>query len=104
ATMPERPANPVELGGGALDYELARVRALAGDFTGARRDIESAVKRCDVLEWAALRPRAFLLLGEMRERTGDITGAREAYATVISKWGGLKPKAVLADRARARLA
>jgi serine/threonine-protein kinase len=111
ATMPDRPAAsgllPASAYGdpsdGVLDYEIARVRALAEDFAGARRDVQSALARCDVLDWAELRPRALFLLGDMSERTGDLAGARTAYETVVKKWGQLRPKAVLADRARARL-
>ena len=103
AAMPERPVSSAENGGGWVDYKVARVRALAGDFAGAKRDAESALKRCDTLAWSAYRPRAFFLLGEVSERTGDLQSAKQAYSTVVEKWGQLKPKAVLADRARARL-
>jgi hypothetical protein len=108
--MPERPDSG-DWVDGEIDYQIARVRALAGDLVGARHDAESAVKRCDAGEldvlddvWPLLRPRAFFLLGEMSERTGEIEAARAAYETVVKRWGGLKPRAVLAERAHARLA
>ncbi len=103
-TMPARSGSRWGDADGAIDYELARVRALAGDFAAAQRDAMSAVKRCDATEWHLRVPRAFFLLGEMSERTGHLDAAGVAYETVVKRWGGLKPKAVLADRARARLA
>ena len=117
STMPDRPPSARD---GGTGYRLGRLRALAGDFAGARREVESAIEGCDVMDKASdaraafertialpsvlERPRAFFLLGEACDRTGDVAAARAAYETVVKKWGGLKPKAVLADRARARLA
>ena len=88
---------------GSMELDLAQVYALAGDWQSARKYVESSTKRCDHASWVLRLPRAFSLLGEARERTGDVAGAREAYETVIRRWGGLRPKAVDAEHARARL-
>jgi serine/threonine-protein kinase len=103
AVMPARPAD-LDFQTGEIDYEIARLRALAGDLAAARRELEAGLARCDALEWAEQRPHALVLLGDVCEHTRDLPAARAAYETVVQKWGGLKPKAVLADRARARLA
>jgi hypothetical protein len=111
AEMPEE-ATPICLGeqyagascAGSIEYDVAKLYALAGDWTNARREIESSVSRCDHASWSLRLPRAFEFLGEAREHAGDVEGARSAYQTVIARWGNLKPAATDADNARARLA
>ena len=89
---------------GYMDLELARLHALLGDWTSARRSADSAVHRCDQTSWALGVPRAHFALGEANEHVGDVDAARAAYDEVVRRWGALKPRAVLADKARARLA
>jgi serine/threonine-protein kinase len=99
-TMPPR---SFQLETGYVDYQIARLDALVGDFAAARAAAASAVRRCDSPDWSLEVPRAHFLLGEASEHTGDLDGARAAYDTVVRRWGQLRPKAVLADRARVRL-
>jgi hypothetical protein len=56
-----------------------------------------------VVEWALTLPRAYMLLGETSEALADHATARMAYRTLVERCGDLKPRAVLAERARARL-
>jgi hypothetical protein len=82
---------------------VGHVHLLAGDFAGARAPLEMLAGACDVLDDPVLRTRALLWLGDARAASGDHTGACDAYARVLARWGHAKPKSVTADAARARM-
>ena len=56
-----------------------------------------------MLAWPVRYVRAFWFLGQALERTGEISGACEAYASVIDRWGNASPRSVTAEQARARM-
>jgi serine/threonine-protein kinase len=81
----------------------------AKDYADAIPSLRRSTHRCTVLPesvwsftattlWWLMRER---LLGEALEATGDVAGACAAYAVVIDRWKGARPRSITLERARA---
>jgi serine/threonine-protein kinase len=55
-----------------------------------------------VLRFPFAHLRGEVLLGRALEAKGDRAGACAAYASVVRRWGGAKPRSVTAEDAAAR--
>jgi serine/threonine-protein kinase len=86
-------------GGAALGH----VRALAGDWQGARDDLERAAHAAAFLENPYGPFRAMLELGRVLERAGDAAGACAQYKKILLNWGAAKPRSMTASQARERV-
>jgi hypothetical protein len=85
------------------DVVAANVHLTAGDAITARSLLERATTACVALDVPVSYVRAFLMLGEARERTGDARGACTAYAQVIHRWRNARPRSETLDVAAARV-
>ncbi|WP_394844498.1 protein kinase [Pendulispora brunnea] len=74
----------------------------AGEAAEATALLEPATRTCRMLDTPFAQIHAHQWLGEAKERTGDITGACDAYSTVLRHWGDSKPESSTAATARAR--
>jgi serine/threonine protein kinase len=99
SVLPEYGAPAFEPFGGSL---LGHVRALAGDWQGARGGLERAAHAATLLENPFGQCRAMLELGGVLERAGDAPGACAQYEKLIRTWGSAKPRSVTATQARDR--
>jgi hypothetical protein len=78
------------------------VRALAGDWQGARADLERAAHAAAFFENPFGPCHAMLELGRVLEHAGDTPGACAQYRKVIAAWGSAKPRSLTAAQARER--
>ncbi len=87
----------------ASDVGIGVVYALGGQPDAARTYLESVARSCYRLD----NPFAYVLaleqLGALREASGDVAGARQAYQEIVDLWGEARPRSVRAERAKARL-
>ena len=81
--------------------EMGRLLLLAGKPREALGWLQRTQKWCDA---AATGPSTMWLLGQALDQTKDTEGACSAYAAVLSRWGAAVPRAVIAEKARARSA
>jgi serine/threonine-protein kinase len=77
---------------------------LANHLDDAVPLLAEAARSCEVLEDPLVQLRYTHELGLAREGLGDRTGACDAYARVLARWGHAKPRSVTADEARAHAA
>jgi tRNA A-37 threonylcarbamoyl transferase component Bud32/tetratricopeptide (TPR) repeat protein len=88
---------------GALDaQEEGLVDLSSGRLEDAIATLGRAAASCTVLTNPIRHVRALEELGEARELSGDTTAACDAYARTLAAWGKATPRAVTAERARAR--
>jgi serine/threonine-protein kinase len=104
AVLPEYSPLPVFRSATLWTAAEGRVRLLAGDVVGARPLLEHGAGVCLALTHPVERVRAQLDLAQAREASGDHEGACKAYASVIARYGGAKPRSVTAEQAKARAA
>ncbi|WP_437680956.1 protein kinase domain-containing protein [Sorangium sp. So ce131] len=88
--------------GHEVQADIGAVFYLAGMPHHALPALRRAVTTCDVLDWPVRYVRSFWFLGQALERTGNVSGACEAYTRVIERWGNASPRSVTAEQARAR--
>ena len=84
------------------DAYLGAIHSLAGDARGALPHLEHAARSCDAVWFPIDWMHSQLQLGKAREATGDVSGACQAYAVVVERWAGAKPRSLSAELARAR--
>jgi hypothetical protein len=99
AALTTRPALDalVNLGAPGL---VGHVSLLAGRFDEAVPLLSQAARSCFVFDDPLEQIRHQYELGLALEGLGDRTGACDAYARVLSRWGHAKPRSVTADEAR----
>jgi serine/threonine-protein kinase len=101
---------PPTLGG--LDAaHLGSAYLLAGHYVEARDLLQRSIgASCGILAFhrdyvlSDFDPQFRLDLGLAREKTGDLAGAKAAYARVLAAWGHAKPRSLTAEAAKAGLA
>ena len=76
----------------------------AGRLDEAAPVLEHVDRGCDGLQDPIARTRSLVVLGQLREKRGDVAGARAAYEKVLARWGTARPRSITADEARKRLA
>jgi hypothetical protein len=69
-----------------VDEEIGRMFLLANDPHRAIPALRRATKACTFTK-SPLRMKAFELLGDSLEKTGDHAGACASYAQVLARWG-----------------
>ncbi len=79
---------------------LGKVYALAGRSAEAIPLLERATRSCHPFQDVEDTTRASFWLGMAREAVGDRQGARDAYASVLARWGHARPRSVFGERAR----
>ncbi|WP_437990416.1 protein kinase domain-containing protein [Sorangium sp. So ce145] len=89
--------------GQEVQADVGAVFYLAGMPLHAIPTLRKAVTTCDMLGWPVRYVRSFWFLGQALEQMGEISGACEAYASVIDRWGNASPRSVTAEQARARM-
>jgi serine/threonine-protein kinase len=87
-----------------VDAEAGVALVRAGRLAEGEAVLARVVRRCDALADPLGTMRALLALGEVREKRGDVSGARAAYGRIVAAWGNAKPRSITADAARKRLA
>jgi predicted Zn-dependent protease len=83
---------------------VGKAYALAGRAVDALPYLKRVTASCTPLENPMVQTRAFFYLGMAYETQGDIEAARRAYSVVATRWGGVKPKSITVEAAKARLA
>jgi eukaryotic-like serine/threonine-protein kinase len=78
---------------------IGHASLLAGRFAEAAQLLESVTANCDQLEDPIGQTRAWLDLGEAREKLGQQPGACAAYAKVVERWGKATPRSLTAEAA-----
>jgi hypothetical protein len=81
--------------------QVGHVRALAGDFAGAKDDLASVTRECTFTYYALPALPDVLLYGRALEATGDAAGACAAYEKILARWGKASAS-ITAKEARAR--
>jgi tetratricopeptide (TPR) repeat protein len=93
--------------GATIDLEasarLGHVYATAERWAESLDPLHVAARSCSGLTWGRDQVLSLYELGLALEHTGDRVGAREAYGSVVQRWGGAKPRSVTSEAARARL-
>jgi serine/threonine protein kinase len=73
-----------------MDVLIGHVYLLAGQLPDARRFLERATRSCRALDLPLSQTVAWLYLGELLEKNGDVNGACKAYRVVLSRWGKVR--------------
>jgi len=97
--MPQSKSPLVALGRLGSDFFEGKVYTLVGDFGKAIPLLRRAANTCYVLDEALMPQRATYYLGLALQGQGDDAGARQAYQSVINRWGKAKPRSITAERA-----
>jgi serine/threonine-protein kinase len=103
----ERAASSIPPGVATLDdtedAALGHLYALLDRWDEAIRRLERVVRTCDALVNIAPRMRARFELARGYETKGNVAGACDQYAWVVSRWGNAKPRSVSAEAAKAKM-
>ena len=84
------------------DAWTGKALLLAGETDRALAVLQAAIRQCSGIYDPFEYVRRSLFLGQAREAKHDESGACEAYAFVLKRWGNAKPKSVMADEAKKR--
>lgn len=100
--LPKYGKLPAHVPGHDEEVQLGRAFLLAGRLDEALLYLRRATASCTALLGPIWHTRGFDYLGQALEAKGDKLGACDAYAVVLQRWGGARPRSITAEHARGR--